>query len=282
MTDSSLTPTPSNVYSFSRLKSFNQCPMQYRFRYLEGLKESFRSIESYLGNAVHDVLEWLYGERIRGSDPDEAAMLERFADRWQQGFDDTVVVIRIEENPETYLRLGREMLARFLRDTFARDRSETVSLEQRLSLRLSDDVVFTGFADRVGRTERGRLFVIDYKTSRSEGNDSEFSQGLQAPLYAVSVLQHHGEEEALAGYHYLRHGTTRWQKVDKARALRLVERFLELVGETEAARDFPARPGILCAWCGFNAVCPEADVPDRFAGGLRYAQGAGQEFRVKS
>ena len=275
MTDSERVPTPSNSYSFSRLKSFNQCPMQYRLHYLEGLKESFRSIESYLGNAVHDILEWLYSERDRGSDPDEAKMLDRFADRWQQGIDDTVVVIRIGENPETYLRVGREMLARFHRDTFARDRSQTVSLEQRLSLRLSDKVVFTGFADRVGRTERGHLFVIDYKTSRSEGNDSEFSEGLQAPLYAASVLQHHGEEQALAGYHYLRHGTTHWQQVDTARTLRLVERFLELVSETEAAGDFPARPGILCAWCGFNAVCPAADVPDRFAGGLRYAQGAG-------
>ena len=275
MTDSERAPTPSNLYSFSRLKSFDQCPMQYRFRYLEGLKESFRSIESYLGNAVHDVLEWLYSERDRDSRPDEQRTLERFADRWQQGLNDTVVVIRIEENPGTYLRLGREMLARFHRDTFARDRSETVSLEQRLSLRLSDEVVFTGFADRVGRTTRGRLFVIDYKTSRSEGDDSEFSEGLQAPLYAASVLQHHGEEKALAGYHYLRHGTTHWQQVDTARTLRLVERFLELVSETEAAGDFPARPGILCAWCGFNAVCPAAEVPDRFAGGLRYAQGAG-------
>jgi len=274
MKSSSLAPTPSNSYSFSRLKSFNQCPMQYRFRYLEGFKESFRSIESYLGNAAHDVLEWLYSERDRDSRPDEQRMLERFADGWQQGLDDTVVVIRIEEDPGTYLRLGREMLARFHRDTFARDRSKTLSLEQRLSLRLSDEVVFTGFADRVGRTERGRLFVIDYKTSRSEGNDSEFSEGLQAPLYAASVLQHHGEEQALAGYHYLRHGTTHWQQVDKARALRLVERFLELVSETEAAGDFPARPGILCAWCGFNAVCSAAEVPDRFSGGLRYAQGA--------
>ena len=275
MKSSKRAPTPSNAYSFSRLKSFRQCPMQYRFRYLEGLRESFRSIESYLGNAVHDVLEWLYSERDRGSDPDEAAMLDQFADRWQQGLDDTVVVIRIEENPETYLRLGREMLARFHRDTFARDRSETVSLEQRLSLKLSDEVMFTGFADRVGRTEKGRLFVIDYKTSRSEGNGSEFSEGLQAPLYAACVLQHHGEKEALAGYHYLRHGTTRWQQVDTARAQRLMERFLELVGETEAAAEFPARPGILCAWCGFNAVCPAAEVPDRFAGGLRHAQGAG-------
>jgi hypothetical protein len=54
-----------------------------------------------------------------------------------------------------------------------------------------------------------------------------------------------------------------------------VERFLELVSETEAAGDFPARPGILCAWCGFNAVCSAAEVPDRFSGGLRYAQGTG-------
>ena len=275
MADFTRAPTPSNTYSFSRLKSFNQCPMQYRFRYMEGLKESFKSIESYLGNAVHDVLEWLYRERDRDSRPDEQQLLERFAGRWTEGWDRDITIIRVDECQETYLRTGREMLARFHRDTFARDRSETVSLEQRLSLRLSEEVVFTGFADRVGRTEGGRLFVIDYKTSRSEGNDSEFSEGLQAPLYAASVLQHHGEEQALAGYHYLRHGTTRWQQVDKARALRLVERFLELVSETEAAGVFPARPGILCAWCGFNAACPAADVPDRFAGGLRYAQGAG-------
>ena len=58
-------------------------------------------------------------------------------------------------------------------------------------------------------------------------------------------------------------------------AERLWARVLELVGETESAGDFPARPGILCAWCGFNAHCPAAEVPDRFAGGLRHAQSAG-------
>ena len=95
--------------------------------------------------------------------------------------------------------IGIKMLLRFFRETFAKDRSETVALEQRLSVRLSDTVLFTGFADRVGRTDQGRLFVIDYKTSKSEGNGSEFSEGLQAPLYAACVLRHHGEREALAG-----------------------------------------------------------------------------------
>jgi putative RecB family exonuclease len=272
MTDQNLSPTPGNVYSFSRIKTFHQCPLRYRYRYLQGLKEAFRSIESYLGNTVHDVLEWLYAERDNASDPDEDSMLDRFASGWSAGRDDSLAIIRVEEREENYLKMGREMLARFFTDTFARDRSTTVSLEKRLSVRLSDTVLFTGFADRVGRTEQGRLFVVDYKTSKSEGNGSEFSEGLQAPLYAACVLERHDEDEALAGYHYLRHGSTRWQQVDSDRAAKLRARFLDLANEADAAGEYPARPGILCAWCGFNAQCPAAEVPDRFSGGLRLAE----------
>jgi RecB family exonuclease len=278
MNDRELAPTPSNVYSFSRVKCFQQCPLRYRFRYIQGLKEVFRSIESYLGNTVHDVLEWMYRQRDLGVATNESTMLERFAGWWSSKRDETVAIIRVDDQDEHYLKLGREMLSRFLRDTFAKDRSETVALEQRLSLRLSDSIVFTGFADRIGRTEQGRLFVIDYKTSKNEGDGSEFSEGLQAPLYAACVLREHGELEALAGYHYLRHGTTRWQQVDADRAADLLGRFLDLATEAEAAGDFPARPGILCAWCGFNAQCPAADVPDRFSGGLRHAERAARRL----
>ncbi len=278
MNNGHLAPTPGNAYSFSRIKCLHQCPLRYRYRYLQGLKEAFRSIESYLGNAVHDVLEWLYAERHRGREPDESTMLSRLAADWTENFDDTVAIVRIEDSEEMYLKTGREMLIRFFQETFARDRSETVALEQRLSTRLSNAVVFTGYADRIGRTEQGRLFVIDYKTSKKEGDGSEFSEGLQAPLYAACVLGDHGEEEALAGYHYLRHGTTRWQQVDGERAAQLLERFLDLANEAAAAGEFPARPGILCAWCGFNAQCPAAEVPDRFSGGLRRAERNGRRL----
>ena len=272
MGDTEFAPTPSSVYSFSRVKCFRQCPLRYRFRYLQGLKEAFRSIESFLGNVVHDTLEWMYADRDRGSTADEASMLEKFAEVWSEKRDDSVAIIRVDDDEESYLKLGREMLVRFFHDTFDRDRSETVALEQRLSVRLSDAIIFSGFADRVGRTDQGRLFVVDYKTSKNEGTSSEFSEGLQAPLYAACVLRNHGEREVLAGYHYLRHGTTRWQTVDRERADSLLERFLDLANQADAAGDFPARPGLLCAWCGFNAECPAADVPDRFSGGLRHAE----------
>ena len=264
-------PTPRNLFSFSRVKTFHQCRLRYRYRYLKGLRESFRSIESYLGNVVHDVLQWLYEQRLDGASPNLPATLEEFADRWSGSWTDQVAIIRLSETADGSYRTGREMLEGFHRRIFQRDRSHTLALEQRYSVRLSPDVVFTGFADRVGRTERGRLFVVDYKTSRTEGDESEFSEGLQAPLYAACALDRHGEAEALAGYHYLRPGRTRWQPVDRHRAHRLLQRFLDLAEQANAAAEFPASPGILCAWCGFNHLCPSARVPDDLSGGLQHA-----------
>lgn len=265
-------PTPRNQFSFSRVKTFFQCPARYRLRYLKGMKEAFRSIESHLGSSVHDVLEWLYAERHAGREPRREAAVKRFAAIWRDRWTDEVTVIRLEDQPENLEAAGRDMVTRFFDGVFARDRSDTVALERRFHLRLDDGLVFTGFADRVGRTENGRLFVVDYKTSKSLGDGSDFSEGLQAPLYAACALEGESDGSMLAGYHYLRHEVTRWRPVDGSAARRVVGHFTRLAKTTHGATEFPTRPGPLCAWCGFNHVCPDARVPDHLAGGRRLAE----------
>jgi len=264
-------PTPRNQFSFSRVKTYFQCPRRYRYRYLAGRREAFRSIESFLGNTVHEVLEWLYSERDRAATPTLEGTLDTLGDRWSSGWTDDIAVVRVGDSAEDSHRLGREMLERFHRTTLPRDRSATVALEQRFTVRLAPDLVFTGIADRIGRTETGRLFVVDYKTSKAQGTPSDFSEGLQAPLYAACALQRDGEPETLAGYHYLRFGSTRWHRVTRPLAGDLFERFGALAREAKTAAEFPARPGVLCAWCGFNAICPEAQVPVDLSGGHRLA-----------
>ncbi len=272
MSESGRGPTPHNQYSFSRIKSFYQCPLRYRYRYLKGLNEAFRSIESYLGSIVHDVLEWIYEEREKRESPTLDAALKLLADRWTAGLSGEITVIRCSDEADSYLVTARELIEKFHRSTFSKDRSTTIALEQRLSFRLADDIIFTGFADRIGRTENGRLFVVDYKTSKKEGDDSEFSEGLQAPLYAACAMKNNDENQALAGYHYLRHESTSWQSVDSTRAGELLDRFRQLAAEVKSATEFEPRPGILCAWCGFNAICPAAEVPAALSGGLEKAR----------
>jgi putative RecB family exonuclease len=270
-----LSPTPRNQYSFSRLKTFYQCPLRYRYRYLTGRRESFRSIETYLGSTLHAVLEWLYEQRDRAEAPRLPDALEELARRWSERWTDDVAVVRLGEAADDAFRAGREMLSLFHRSTFARDRSETIALEQRFAVPLEPDIHFTGVADRVGRTASGRLFVVDYKTSRAPGTTDEFSEGLQAQLYAGCVIQQQPDDEALAGYHYLRLASTSWHVVTRQQADNHLRRFGELARSVQDAAEFPARPGILCAWCGFNGICPEARVPDELSGGLRLARELG-------
>ncbi|NOZ79458.1 MAG: PD-(D/E)XK nuclease family protein [Acidobacteria bacterium] len=261
-------PTPVNVFSFSRLKAFSQCPLRYKYRYIDGLSEAFRSIESYLGNIVHEVLEWMYARRDTGESPTLDAILDELARRWQASWSEEIAVIRVGNDPQDSYRSGREMLTTFYHRVFIHDRSTTVALEQRLHARLADGIAFTGFADRIGRTANGQLFVVDYKTSSREGDAGDFSEGLQAPLYAASAMDRHGDATCLAGYHYLRFGTTNWRPVTRQQGAGIRARFTELARQALLATEFPARPGVLCAWCGFNRTCPAAQVPGHLGGGL--------------
>jgi len=267
-------PTPKNQFSFSRLKTLHQCPFRYRLRYLKGMKEAFRSIESYLGNTVHEVLEWIYRRREEASTPSQTEILQAFDERWRGDWPEDVAVIRKSEGPDHYYRLGRQMLKDFATKALAKDRSTTIALEVRYSLSLSERVSYTGYADRVGRTEQGRLFVVDYKTSSREGDPSEFSEGLQAPLYAACAMKENGVQHALAGYHYLRMGSSRWIAMDEAKAAYTLDRFLNLAEAALDTREFPARPGVLCAWCGFNHICSFAEVREDFSGGQEVARKA--------
>jgi RecB family exonuclease len=270
-------PTPRNQFSFSRLKTFHQCPLRYRYRYLAGRREAFRSLETFLGSTLHSVLEWLYDRREHGESPPLESALEELARRWREEWTEDIAVVRVGGSADDAFRDAREMLSLFHRSTFARDRSSTVALEQRFTVPLAADMFFSGVADRIGRTDGGRLFVVDYKTSRSPGTPEEFSEGLQAQLYAGCALRRTDEAEALAGYHYLRLGSTSWHLVSRSRAEQLLGRFAELAQAARDAAEFPARPGVLCAWCGFNAICPQARVPVDLSGGLALARARGPQ-----
>ena len=78
------------IYSHSRLSSFEQCPLKFKFRYIDKLKpEIEQSIEGFLGNQVHDTLEWLYNEILAGKPGEEFQLdeiIHKYADSWTKKF----------------------------------------------------------------------------------------------------------------------------------------------------------------------------------------------------
>ena len=72
----------ATAWSHSRVGLFDQCPLAYRYRYVEGIPDAFTTIEQHLGQVVHDVLEQAYAERSRGGPVDERWMAAAFERLW--------------------------------------------------------------------------------------------------------------------------------------------------------------------------------------------------------
>ena len=49
-------------FSYSRINTYNQCPQKFKIQYLDKVFSDKNSIEAFMGQSVHSVLEKLYSK----------------------------------------------------------------------------------------------------------------------------------------------------------------------------------------------------------------------------
>jgi putative RecB family exonuclease len=264
----------STQYSFSRVTTFEQCPRRYRYRYVDGVKEGFRSIEAFMGQQVHAAIEWLHGERADGAFPDAEAAVRRYCELWDREkavSTAPIKVVREGMEVEHYRRMGADIVADFHRTRFVGDPLSTIAIEKHFSLELGGRYRFQGFIDRLARDRDGVVHIIDYKTgartpSRFEGKDAEQLEAYAVALFEVGVDD--GREgtrvpdEIELALEYLRSGTRLFRRIHRDEAAAIADRLVARIEVADTATVFPAVAGALCGWCGFNDLC-EAYVPRR-------------------
>lgn len=256
------------VYSYSRLVALDKCPRVYEYRYVLRKREAFQSVEAFMGQTVHETLAWLYTERDGTRAPTEREAQERFDADWEARLSPRVRVVRDGDSLDARRSLGRSMVARHHRERFVSDRSATLAVEQRLDVKLADGSAFRGIVDRIARTEDGALEVVDFKTTGRPPTHHGPGETLQLRAYGLAVLRHHDDVSRVRlRYEYLSDGGRFELAADEAEVGRteveLRER-IERVEEAVEAAEFPARPSVLCRWCGYREVC---DASEFFAGG---------------
>lgn len=66
-----------NIYSHTRLATYERCPLSYQYKYIDKIKPEipYRPIEQFLGECVHISLENLY-RHILNSLTDDLALWE--------------------------------------------------------------------------------------------------------------------------------------------------------------------------------------------------------------
>jgi putative RecB family exonuclease len=246
------------TFSFSRVTTFEQCPRRYRYRYVDGVREAFQSIEAFMGQQVHAAIEWLFVERGEG----RARRVDETVQYYIACFDQaqamargSLRVIRQGAEVEQYRRSGAEMIADFHRTRFAADPLETVGLERHFVLDLPSGQRFQGFIDRLARDTSGTVHLIDYKTGGRPPTRFGGKDGDQLEAYAVAMFAETEADELVLTLEYLRNGTTQSRRIGRSDATETARRLGARIDMAATANVFPPSPGTLCDWCGFNDLC---------------------------
>lgn len=252
------------IYSHSRLGCFENCPRQYKFRYVEKVRpeEEMETIEAYLGSRVHEALEHLYkyaGMQINLQLEDVLAFYDA---KWEGCWSDAVEVVNKEFTAKDYYRVGRKCLSDYY-ERYKPFRERTLGLERLITIDLdgSGKYMMRGYIDRLAEREDGHYEIHDYKTSAFLPETDHFDADRQLALYQIGVEKSfRGAKSVELVWHYLRHDKEIRSRRTKEQIDALKTETIALIDNIEKATaldNFPARESALCNWCEFQEMCPK-------------------------
>jgi putative RecB family exonuclease len=257
-------PVPKTQYSHSRLSTFENCPRQFEYRYVQKIPRDRESIEAFLGKRVHEILERLYHHVGRhGRPPSLRQVLDRYMADWNLHWHEKVEIVRDDRDITFYRQQGQRCLESYYRGHYPFDEGETIGIEKRISFHLDAEGEYRvrGVIDRFVRTEPGHYEIHDYKTGGYMPPRERLERDRQLSLYQIGIQQTvpDAEEVALV-WHYLSFGKT----VRVTRTPEDLETLrygtIDLIDRVEGATEFKTSPGPLCRWCEYSDICPDARI----------------------
>lgn len=168
------------TWSYSRLKTYDVCPFEFRLTYLNGQRGEDNAFSQF-GSLCHEVLAAYYN----GILPSES-----MSDMFISGLND--IEFPYQKLKESYIS---KALATFLfyEDPFAG--KSIVDVEQKTSAKI-EGFKFVGVMDLVLSTQNG-LEIVDHKSHSPFKNDAEKEDFLkQLYVYAILSKQKYGEYPA--------------------------------------------------------------------------------------
>lgn len=256
------------VYSHSKLGTFEQCPLKFKFKYIDKLKPVIeKTIEAHLGSAVHDTLEWVYNtvkEKSKEADyipPSLDEIMMHFVKAWQKDLSEQVLIVKKQYTQKDYLNKGIQFLADYYQQHYP-FKDGTIECEKEISIILDENTRITGFIDRlVHNIEQNRYEIHDYKTAGTLPTQEKMNQDKQLALYSIAIKELYGKDkEVLLVWHYLAYNQKIISRRTDEQLEKLKEETKKLIQEIEETKEFISRKSILCEWCEFKPVCPEFNI----------------------
>ena len=249
----------SEIYSHSRLATFEDCPKRFEYRYVLKIPTDTEGIEAFVGKRVHDVLERLYIAAGKGQVPSLEKVIYRYEQLFEEHYDAQRVRIVREGTPvEFYRKYGERCLSDFYRRHYPFDGDETLSLEDRVLFTLDEkgEYRMQGIIDRVTRARDGAIEIQDYKTGKRLPSQEELDEDRQLALYQIGLIDRFPDQPIRLVWHFLKHNQVLKSTRTPEQLETLRDKTIDVIDRIRAESEFKPRRSGLCDWCEYNDRCP--------------------------
>lgn len=264
------------VFSYSKLEVFKNCPLQYRYKYIEKKYSQDTSIALELGSLCHYVLE----QKGRMVAAKQNVDYDKLNNILFDGMSETD-----EKTKEELLGVG-QLKRKYFEVWHEADNASGASYDEKIKLFVQvlheemedtewkptyferpfefvwdNKVILKGFIDRID-VKDGQYRTVDYKTSKKAYEQSKLATSLQFGIYALAILNEFGVLPIESIYRFIliddeQYALTKgWEK-------RLIKALDKVFGDIEASENkkvFVPKPSPLCHWCNFCQTNPEATI----------------------
>ena len=127
-------------YSHSRIGSFETCPQQYKFQYIDKVEVTRpNTVEAFLGSIVHTALEKLYTDLRFDKHLSLEDVLAFFNDLWHKSWNEDIVIVKQDYTAENYRKMGERYLSDYYHHHKPFDEGKIIGLETQDSLSLDPE-----------------------------------------------------------------------------------------------------------------------------------------------
>jgi len=249
------------TYSHSRVSCFENCPYQYKLRYIDKKKpEVPTTIEAFMGSMVHETLEHLYKLKKFKKRVAKTSIIKFYRDLWKKNYSEDILVVKAEEEnvgADNYRKMGEKFISDYYERMKPFEQITILGLETIDRMTLPDGNQWHVRIDKLGCDNDGNYFVCDYKTNARMKDQEEADADRQLALYSIWVKDKFKDCKSVKLiWHMLAFNKDAVSERTDEQLEKLQQEVIDKIKEIENAKEFPRNQTALCNYCGFKSECP--------------------------